>query len=69
MTTLTKRYIKVNGKWIDTQAEREQWGRHYYIERNTCSDDNVYYYSDEYGVDYYVGKLEGATDDEPKDRA
>lgn len=63
-----KRYIKVNGKWVDTEAERKN-GRYYFIETKEEADDEVWYYSDEYGVDYYVGKLEGASDDEPKDRA
>ena len=52
------RYIKVNGEWIDTLIEQKEYGRYYMI-----VDSTVWYYSDEYGVDYQVGKLEDEKDD------
>lgn len=54
-----KRYIKVKGEWVDTKVEHDEWGRYYFIK----SDIEVWYYSDEYGVYYYVGVLEGQTDE------
>ena len=58
-----KRYIKVNGKWIDTQAQQQEWGRHYRLEVSETEETKVYYYSDEYRQDYYVGILEDQSDE------
>lgn len=58
-----KRYIKVNGDWIDTKAEHDEWGRYYRLEESESEDTKVYYYSDEYGVDYYVGVLEDQSEE------
>ena len=57
-----KRYIKVNDNWIDTKVERESWGRYYYLKVEENDNNIVYYYSDEYGVDYQIGVLEKQTD-------
>ena len=49
----TKRYVKTNGGWIDTDQEYADFGRTYYIEKG-----QVYYYDNEsYGIDHYVGPL------------
>lgn len=51
-----KRYVKVNGKWVDTDNEREA-GFFYFI-RNGY----VYYESDEFLYDVLIGELEGESD-------
>lgn len=61
-----KRYIKVKGEWIDTKAEHDEWGRYYRVERNTENEDEVWYWEDEYGLDYKVGILQDQTDDTKK---
>ena len=62
-----KRFIKVNGEWIDTQYQHDEWGRYYRLEPSENDETKVYYYSDEYGVDYYVGILEDQSD-EPQEK-
>jgi len=52
-----KRYVKVKGKWIDTLTEQKDYGRYYFIINNRVS-----YYSDEYGVEYEIGRLQDETD-------
>lgn len=52
-----KRYIKVNGSWIDTLLEQKEGGRYYFI-----IEGKVSYYSDESGVDTELGELEGEKD-------
>ena len=51
-----KRYIKVNGQWIDTLKEQKA-GYYYFIIKGYVS-----YYSDETGCEYEIGVLEDETD-------
>ena len=51
-----KRYIKVNGQWIDT-LEQQKAGYYYFI-----IDGQVSYYSDETGTEYKTGTLEDEKD-------
>lgn len=49
-----KRYIKVNGEWIDT-LEQQLQGKYYYVIENVVS------------VEYKVGELEEEKDAEQND--
>lgn len=51
------RYIKVNNEWIDTLMNQKEWGRYYFI-----IDGIVWYYSDEFGVEYKVGRVQAESD-------
>lgn len=51
-----KRYIKVNGQWVDT-LEQQKAGYYYFV-----IDNIVYYLSDETMTDVKIGDLQGETD-------
>ena len=55
-----KRYIKVQGEWIDTLAMQKE-GYYYYV-----IDNKVYCLPDSTMVDYEVGKLQGEKDEDEK---
>lgn len=51
-----KRYIKVNGQWIDT-LEQQKAGYYYYE-----NEDVIWCLPDETMIDYVVGKLQDESD-------
>lgn len=51
------RYIKVKGRWIDTLMDQKEWGRIYFV-----VDNIVWYYWDEDGRVYRVGRLQDESD-------
>ena len=52
-----KRYIKVNGQWIDTLIEQKEYGRYYFI-----VDNKVSYLWDGTMTEFETGTLEDESD-------
>lgn len=58
----TPAFLKVNGEWIDVKGNHDEWGHNYFVK-----DNDVYYYSDEDGLEHKVGKLEDSSNENPND--